>query len=133
MNVRIGRDSVVVAPSGEIDIASAPLILDALTDALTKSRVSTVVFDMLDVTFMDSSAVKCIIYALHRMRVREGRVVVCNASRPVARVVRILGLASEVDLYDAGELSIADPSVTSLSARSFADVLSSGGNVPRTA
>jgi anti-anti-sigma factor len=111
MDIRVTTSSVTVVPTGEIDIVTAPQILDALTDALTDTTARTVVFDLREVTFMDSSAAKCVIYALHRMRVRDGRVIVCNARRTVSRVLRILGLDGEVDIFELPEPSAPAPRV----------------------
>ena len=45
-------------------------------------------------------AAKCVIYAHNRMRARGGRVIVCNGSPQVTRVLRILGLDAEIDITD---------------------------------
>ncbi|HVU73282.1 MAG TPA: STAS domain-containing protein [Mycobacteriales bacterium] len=101
MRVRTTASAVILELSGELDIATSPPILDALTTELTNDATKTVVFDLRDVTFMDSSAIKSIIYAQNRMRVRSGNVIVCNAQPHVAKVIRILGLDHEVEVLDA--------------------------------
>ena len=96
------RNQVLVLElTGELDISTTPPALAALVDAFSNTTLSSVVFDLADVSFMDSSAIKCLVYARNHARSRGGSVVVCNASPRVARVLRVLGLDQQFALYDA--------------------------------
>lgn len=100
MRVRTTATQLVLELAGELDISTCPAITDALAQGLTDPEITSVVFDLKNVTFMDSSAIKCVVHALQRMRIREGSVTVCNAQPNAARLIKILGLDSAVQLVE---------------------------------
>ena len=73
---------------GELDVATAPRLGDALTDTASQSDL---VLDLSGVTFLDSDGVHAIL-ELCRTRNGHGPVVIRNPSRAVTRVFEILAL-----------------------------------------
>jgi len=100
MKIRSTDEVVVLELTGELDIVTTAPVLDLLTSALTETDARTVIFDLRDVTFMDSSAIKCLVYAQNRVRVRDGNVIVTNARPHVAKIIRILGLDREIEVHE---------------------------------
>ncbi len=98
LRVRVVRDvgDVVVAPSGEIDIASAP-VLERELRALAVERDERLVIDLRAVDFLDSSGLRLLI-ALRNTAKRAGwRLVVVPGP---ARVQRIFDLTGTRGLFD---------------------------------
>ncbi len=56
----VGQLAVVVAPAGELDLATAPRILDLLR-SLAASEVTCICVDLADVTFADSAGMSPIL------------------------------------------------------------------------
>lgn len=85
-----GGDAVVLAVSGEIDVASAPQLRAEVVAQLEAGRHTTV--DLGGVTFMDGSGVSALVAAQKRA-VRAGtRLRIRNADhRSVALVLRLTG------------------------------------------
>jgi anti-anti-sigma factor len=99
---RARRDgAVIVIATGEIDLASSPELRAALYDPETKA--DTVVLDLREVTFMDSSGLGVIV-GQHK-RAREEGFRFCVAVQGATEVERILELSGLVAVLD-----IADPS-----------------------
>jgi anti-anti-sigma factor len=101
MRTHIDGDQIVFELAGELDIATCPPVMDALATALEHEGARDVVFDLRDVTFMDSSALKCLLYAHNRVGPRGGTVVVRNARPQVAKVIRLVGLDQTVQVHAA--------------------------------
>jgi anti-sigma B factor antagonist len=93
--IRSLDDCVVVEVEGEVDIATAPLLHDALFDAIA-SQASCVVADLGRVDFMDSSGIHVIIRA-NNAAFEHGAELILRAPRPnVARVIELVGLAESL-------------------------------------
>jgi len=94
------RVETVMAPegatvflTGELDLATAPALEDALA-ALYEVGVVGLVIDLGGVTFIDSSGLHELVVALKRQRGRGGDVVLRAPSRQTRRVLDIVGLTT---------------------------------------
>jgi anti-anti-sigma factor len=79
-----------VSVSGPIDAASAPVLAMALVPMIVRDR--QVRIDMHQVTFMDAAGAHVLADATKALG-RDGRLVLQRPSRPVTRVLEILGVA----------------------------------------
>ncbi len=81
----------IVALHGELDIATA----DGVADAIVEVAESTVVVDLADLTFMDSTGVGALAVARRRI-LSEGQsqLVVTRPSEIVRKALEILGLSA---------------------------------------
>jgi anti-sigma B factor antagonist len=86
-----GAGRHVVTVDGELDMTAAPGLRDAIESAIDAGAV-TVVVDLNQVTFIDSTAIGVLLAVRERLR-RSGGVleVVCGEPN-VARVLEIVGL-----------------------------------------
>ena len=80
----------IVALHGELDLASA----DGLAEALVEIAGSTLVVDLADLSFMDSSGIGALVVARKRIRAKGlGELVVTRPTAIVQKVLEIVGLA----------------------------------------
>lgn len=87
----LADDTIACAVSGEIDLFTAPEFKVAVNEAIA-SDCATVVIDLTQATFMDSSSLGALIGA-HRKLSRRGRALVVACDRePILKVLRITGL-----------------------------------------
>jgi anti-sigma B factor antagonist len=86
---------VVVTVRGEVDLAAGSRFEDVIAEALQASH--HVVFDMADVTFLDSTGVRSLVLAVNAVE-HGGSVTVRNAPEVVGRVLRISGMDKFVRL-----------------------------------
>jgi anti-sigma B factor antagonist len=86
-----GPDVVVV--QGEIDVATASL----LSDAIEVLR-GTVTLDLSGVTFMDSSGVRVLLQQHQRREDAGDRLVLAELSQPVRRVLEVAGVLEYLGL-----------------------------------
>jgi anti-sigma B factor antagonist len=100
--------SPVVVVSGEIDMATAPMLGRELTAAI-EAGDGAVVLDLVDVTFFDSSGLRVAIVA-HRDLGDRGRrlAVVCTPEGHVRRTFTLAGLADVLDLHASRDAALAE-------------------------
>jgi anti-sigma B factor antagonist len=90
----------VLEVSGELDLAMAPWLRDQL-DALFVGGASSLVIDMSDATFLDSTALGVLVGALNRCRDLGGEVHLVVSEPQVRRVLRITGLHDAFALHQS--------------------------------
>jgi anti-sigma B factor antagonist len=95
MRVDVTRegDTVVVAPSGEVDLSRSPKLRNALRDAQS-SRPKRVVIDLSDVEYMDSSGVATLVEAYQVARRNGSKMVLCGLMDRVKSIFEIAKLDS---------------------------------------
>lgn len=83
-------DRHIVALRGELDLVTA----EGLTDALVEIAGSTLVVDLSDLTFMDSSGIGALVVARRRiMSSGQGELVLARPGANVRKVLDIVGLS----------------------------------------
>lgn len=92
-------DGVTVAElSGDLDLASAPVLREQLL-GLLRPGASRLVLDLSRVTFCDASGLAVLVGASHRARVLDGFLRLAAVSPPAARVLHITGLHRHLSIY----------------------------------
>jgi anti-sigma B factor antagonist len=81
----------VVAVTGEIDVATAPQLRDRLL-AQTAAGKSTIIVDLLGVTFLDSTALGVMVGGLKRCRESGGDLRLLIVEPRILKVFEITGL-----------------------------------------
>lgn len=98
---------VVLAIGGDLDIASAPAFRDASLGALGIEPV-TMVLDLSDVPFIDSSGITVLVLLRRKARSRR-----CDlrlvTNRRIDTVLSIAGLTQAFALYDSVEAALRGP------------------------
>jgi anti-sigma B factor antagonist len=92
---------VTFTPRGELDLASAPELEEKVLEAVRTGERS-VVLDLRELTFMDSTGVRTIV-AAHQVAEQTGhelRVVRPARESAVARVIEISGIDDALGLVD---------------------------------
>jgi anti-sigma B factor antagonist len=93
---------VVLAVAGDIDIHTAPQVRDRLA-GLASDGCTSVIVDLAEVTFLDSSALGALV-AAHRDLAAVGGSLRLAAPQPhVRKVFRITRLSDVIPLYDSVE------------------------------
>jgi anti-anti-sigma factor len=93
----------IVAASGELDIASAPQLLNAIA-MLGQPGTSSLAIDLSALTFIDSSGINALRTAVRDARARGVPAIVAAPSEHVQRVLELVRLGEILPL----ELSLAD-------------------------
>ena len=86
------RDTLTVRLSGELDHNCASRVRRELDELILDPRVKRLVFDMRDLSFMDSAGIGLLIGRYKRMRSRGGSVAVTRTDTSVDRLFQMAGL-----------------------------------------
>jgi anti-sigma B factor antagonist len=103
--------AAVVRVVGELDMATAPLLQRTLLEAC--GRAGTVLLDLRDLTFIDSSGLHVVIDATREAEQRKVAIVRLRAAEHVERVFKMTGTAAMVAIV---EDDAVDPAVRGLLA-----------------
>jgi anti-sigma B factor antagonist len=96
----------VIGVSGDVDVSSSPALRDRLTDVLD-SGGGTVVVDLSDVTFLDSTGLGTLVGAFKHAEERGGSLpIVCPHER-ILKLFRITGLDTVFTIHDAVPAAVA--------------------------
>ena len=100
-SVQVGDSGnlVVIAPNGELDIATTP----ELADAFAASSGGDVVVDLRGVSFMDSSGIACVLEAWRVSTETGGRLRAVEGPPEVQRVLGLVALDRQLDWVDPPE------------------------------
>ncbi|HWD54926.1 MAG TPA: STAS domain-containing protein [Acidimicrobiales bacterium] len=90
----------VIAVSGEIDVATAPQLRETLHRVIAEGG-STVVLDLLGITFLDSTALGVLVGALKRCRELGGDLHVVLADPRIMKIFEITGLTNVFTITDS--------------------------------
>jgi anti-sigma B factor antagonist len=91
----------VLVLTGELDLAVGGELQRDVIDLLPAEEVHTVAIDLSGVTFIDSTAIGILAMAHKRAGRYGGRLAVFGASERVARVLRMTGLDTVLDLRNS--------------------------------
>jgi anti-anti-sigma factor len=97
--ISVSADGVVTV-SGEIDVVNSPGLGMELSERASAST-GTLVVDLSDVTFMDSSGLRVLLETDEACRDRHRSLVVRNPSPAVRRLLEITGLTTELSIDPA--------------------------------
>lgn len=102
---RVG-DALVIAPEGEVDIATVSVIREALDDHGLDA--TSLVLDCRRVEFMDTSGLQLLVQLRRRCEESGRRFAVVRGPRAVQRLLDIAGLSPILRLVDSPEEAVAD-------------------------
>jgi anti-anti-sigma factor len=94
------HDRIVLRLSGELDLASVPL-LQSVLDAVELEGPSLVLLDLRDLQFMDSTGLRAILAAHERSQQRGHEFAVTRGSDQVERLLKITQVSEHLRVLDA--------------------------------
>ena len=99
--------SVHIRLRGELDLNTAPRVEEELRDAEGRGA-TTIVLDLRELRFMDSTGLRLVIDADARARESGGRLLIVRGPDTVQRVFRVTRLEERLDMIDEPPRSPAD-------------------------
>lgn len=88
---------VIISAEGEIDIASAPVLDDAVEEAVSGGARHLAV-DLRPTSFMDSTGLRSLISAHRRLGAGGGRLIVVPGDGPVRRLLEVAGVDHTLEI-----------------------------------
>ncbi len=102
----LGPRRLAIEISGEIDLAVADEVRAGLRAAMAASEEIVVV--LTDCEFIDSTGIATLLLAHNAFAERDGRLVLCEPTEQVRRVLEISGLTGDAFVFDSLEAALAE-------------------------
>lgn len=96
----------VIAPSGDLDLASAGLLSDTLLEQLRRS--GAVVLDLRDLAFVDSGGLHALLTARRRAQLLPADLAVACVPPRVGRLLDLTGSTPLFETYGSREAAVAE-------------------------
>ncbi len=106
IEVRHAAGRVILALTGELDMASAELLQRAI-DGEELQGEAMVVLDLQQLQFVDSTGLRIILAALERCRERQQEFAITPGSQQVQRLLSITGVAEHLPTIAAADAIVA--------------------------
>lgn len=102
---RVRGDVVILDISGEIDLYNAPEIKDIVNKLIEQKKYS-VVINLKEVTYIDSSGIGALISSLSNLKKYHGGLKIINVFASVKKVFELTKLTSFFEIYDSEDEAV---------------------------
>jgi anti-sigma B factor antagonist len=103
---QLGNDTALIALAGEVDLYTAPEFKQQLLEVIGQGA-KTVLVDLTDTTFIDSTTLGVLVGGVKRLRPNGGQLaLVCN-DRNITKIFEITGLDRVFTIYPTRDEAIA--------------------------
>ncbi len=87
------KDALTIYPQGDLDLVSSRKVKETLDSILyTRSGLKTLIVNLGDVNFIDSSGLGMLIGCYKIMHGRQGKMMICDAGENVYRILELSGM-----------------------------------------
>lgn len=97
---QLDKDKAVLRPIGRMDIESSPTMRQAILD-MVEQNIQTVVIDLSQVEFMDSSGLSALVSGMKALRRIDGKLNICNANAQIRTALRLTMLDRVLPAFDS--------------------------------
>jgi len=92
------NDVIVLRLNGRVDSKSIPVLRERI-DTLTKEQTTRIIVDLAKVSFMDSSGLATLVYAMKHCRAGGGNLCLINPAQPVLMILELTRLDKALDIF----------------------------------
>ena len=90
---KMEKDALTIYPQGDLDLVSSRKVKETLDSILyTRSGLKTLIVNLGDVNFIDSSGLGMLIGCYKIMHGRQGKMMICDAGENVYRILELSGM-----------------------------------------
>ena len=107
IKVRRSSDIPVIELAGEVDAYTCSRLREAMIEAIEDGGASLVV-NMKDVEYIDSSGLGTLVGGLKRVSEREGSIAICCTNPQIRKVFDITGLVKVFPIFGTEEEAVRD-------------------------
>jgi anti-sigma B factor antagonist len=98
--------AAVLSVHGEIDLGTAPRLLEVLQPVLER-QTGPVVLDLSEVSFVDSTGVHVLVETLQRLKLQNRRLAIaCREGGQIHRLLALVGLLDALSVHSSRESAV---------------------------
>ena len=94
-----GYNALIICLNGEIDQYAVAVLKEKIDIEIEVTSTKNLIFDLRDVTLMDSSGIGLIIGRYKLVKMLGGGVALCNASPTVKKIIDLSGITKIIPHY----------------------------------
>jgi anti-sigma B factor antagonist len=104
---QLSENTYVISLAGEVDLYTAPEFKQQLLEVISEGA-QTVIVDLTDTTFIDSTTLGVLVGGIKRLRESDGRLTLVCSDPNIAKIFEITGLDRVFSIYTTRDDAIAD-------------------------
>lgn len=101
VNLMIKQDTIITRLKGELDEENVGGVKVKLTELIKKYQIKNLVFNLEELSFLDSSGIGMIIGRYNQVMANHGQVVLCAINTQIERIILMSGLLKICTLRDS--------------------------------
>ena len=86
------KNTMYLRISGEMDQGSVGNLKEKLVQIIKEKNIKNIVFNMKELTFLDSTGIGIIIGRYNQLKTKGGKVILCSINRNIERIILLSGL-----------------------------------------
>lgn len=94
------KDEIIFKVEGEFDNLLCIKYKSAITEIIARRRNALTVFDLSNVTFIDSSGIGLLIGRYKQVSEYKGKLIICGVNQHIKKTLAISGIAFIIDTYE---------------------------------
>jgi len=106
LDLELKQNTLIVRLSGDLDLAITDNLRSSLDEAIDKQSVSNLIFNLSQVTFIDSSALGVLLGRYKRISRRGGRVCIVGLQPQVRRILELSGVFQVMDEFPGENVAL---------------------------
>ncbi len=103
VNICIKKNTIIARLNGELDESSITELRVKLNEVINKYDINNIIFNMKNLSFMDSSGIGLIIGRYNQIHKKNGQVILCELNTAIERIITLSGLLKICTLRDSEE------------------------------
>ena len=108
MNITVSGSVIIVTLDSDIDHSVAGFIRSKIDMEIKRNPVTLLVFDMINLEFMDSSGIGLILGRYKLMNSLGGKVCIANAKEHIIKLVNMSGLHKILSVHNTVDEAMAE-------------------------
>ena len=104
---QLGNDTALISLAGEVDLYTAPEFKQQLLEVIGQGT-KTVLVDLTDTTFIDSTTLGVLVGGVKRLRSNDGQLSLVCSDRNITKIFEITGLDRVFTIYPTRDEAVAN-------------------------
>ena len=104
---KVKNNALIVFLNGEIDQYAVAVLKEKIDIEIEVTSKKNLIFDLRDVTLMDSSGIGLILGRYKLIKMLDGGVALCNANSTVKKIIDLSGITKIIPYYKNCEEAIS--------------------------
>lgn len=103
VNMCIKNKTIVARLKGEMDEGTVGDLRNKISDLIEKYDINNIIFNLRELSFMDSTGIGLIIGRYNQIRNKQGKIILCEVNNQIEKIINLSGLLKIVNLYESEE------------------------------